>query len=231
MSDPPTRQQQQPAPPSGGGTDLQLSTLAIAALASAAAAFVTSKVWAGGTLWSAAASPVIVALVKEGLNRPASKLQTVRLERLGSTREVELGETAPPPPDTGPVRVYSSSVSPLRSRRWRIAILTGLLAFVVVAVVYTVPELVAGRSIGGSGNQATTLFGGTARKKTTKKASEKATPTPAGSATATPSASASPTVTPSASPTVTPTVSATVTVTPSTAPTVTVTPAAPAATP
>src|SRR5690349_21193908 len=97
MSTPSTKQHQQhhqrPAPPpvrSSG--DVRLSTLAIAAAASAVAAYVTSKVWAGGTLWSAAASPVIVALVKEGLNRPAGKLQTVRLERFGRTQEVELGD-------------------------------------------------------------------------------------------------------------------------------------------
>src|SRR5690242_11003019 len=186
MSTPPTRQQPRPAPPprppSSRGSDLSLSTLSIAALASAAAAFVTSRVWAAGALWSAAASPVIVALVKEAINRPASKLQTVRLERGGRMREVEIGEAAPDA-ETGPVRVYSSS-SPLRARRWKIAVATGLLAFAVVAIIYTVPELVAGASI-GNGHRATTLFGGTSRhhsRRSSEKPKTTATPTPGATA-------------------------------------------------
>src|SRR3954449_7327612 len=114
MSTPPTREQPSHAPPPSGGSDLNLTTLAIAAAASAAAAFVTSKVWAGGTLWSACGRPVIVRLVREALSLPASKIQTVRLERSGRTREVDLGDPAAPPTETGPVRVYSSG-APLRS--------------------------------------------------------------------------------------------------------------------
>jgi hypothetical protein len=50
-------------PRGGGGGELSVSTLLIAAVASAVAAFVTSQVWTGGTLMTAALSPVIVALV------------------------------------------------------------------------------------------------------------------------------------------------------------------------
>jgi hypothetical protein len=46
-----------------------------------------------------------------------------------------------------------------RTRNWRVAIITGLLGFVVAAVVFTVPELLAGQSAAGGGRD-TTLFGG-----------------------------------------------------------------------
>jgi hypothetical protein len=54
----------------------------------------------------------------------------------------------------GEVTYHSAS----RSRRWRLAIVTGLLGFLVAAAIFTVPELVAGRAASGDG--ATTLFGG-----------------------------------------------------------------------
>ena len=50
--------------------DLSLRTLAIAAIASGIAAIVTSTFWKNGTFVTAALTPVIVAFVKEGLQRP-----------------------------------------------------------------------------------------------------------------------------------------------------------------
>src|SRR3954464_9376688 len=107
MSHPPRTHHDRPD--RSGSGELQLSTLLIAAVASAVAAFVTSQVWPGGTLWSAAASPVIVALVREALNRPASPLQTGRLGRGRRTRGIEAGEPAVPrggQEEVGPIRVY-----------------------------------------------------------------------------------------------------------------------------
>jgi hypothetical protein len=49
---------------------LSVQTLVIAAVASAAAAIVTSTFWRGGTIVTAAMTPVIVAIVKELLARP-----------------------------------------------------------------------------------------------------------------------------------------------------------------
>jgi hypothetical protein len=43
--------------------------------------------------------------------------------------------------------------------RWRLAFVTGLVAFTIVLALYTVPDLLAGRSITGNG-QPTTFFGG-----------------------------------------------------------------------
>ncbi|WP_187369309.1 hypothetical protein [Baekduia soli] len=178
-----------PPPSQGGGVDLQ--TLLITAIASAAAAYVTAKVWSPGTLASAAFTPVVVALVKEALRKPAHVVTSAvpavvpRVRSRGATGATidaaalsddlpdRLQAGAPPaypPPQAGaaagPVRVYST-----RSRRlrWRLAVITGLLGFVICVVVYTVPEVIVGGSVGRPGHE-TTLWGGghhTTKTKTT----------------------------------------------------------------
>ena len=56
-------------------------------------------------------------------------------------------------PSPGPRRVYGVS----RGARVRLAVITGLLGFLIAAVVLTVPELITGGSVGG-GDGRTTLF-------------------------------------------------------------------------
>ena len=56
------------------GSGISVETLIIASLASAAASFAASRIWGSGTLVSAAATPVVVALISEFLRRP---VQTV----------------------------------------------------------------------------------------------------------------------------------------------------------
>jgi hypothetical protein len=166
-------------PPAGGG--LELTTLFLSAVASAVAAYVTSKIWAAGTLFSAAMSPVIVALVKEGLRKPtdivASAVPSPRVLARAPRGEVLPGDLsdrldagAPPPfppPEAGapagPVRVYSTRG---RRLRWRLALVTGLLGFVVCVVAYTLPEVLAGRSVVHSGDK-TTLWGGARHHRST----------------------------------------------------------------
>lgn len=171
--------QQGPPPPPREGLDL--ATLVISALASAAAAYVTSKIWAPGTLFSAAFTPVIVALVKEGLRKPTqvitnvvpavapSKWTRAGADDAGLVAEVEPSE--PPsadapapvlvPGDHAPVRVYSTRG---RRLRWRLAVITGLLGFGIAVLAFTVPELIAGQSLGGA--HKTTIFGGGHRHRT-----------------------------------------------------------------
>jgi hypothetical protein len=171
---------QGPPPPPREGLDL--TTLLISAIASAAAAYITSKIWAPGTLVSAAFTPVIVALVKEGLRKPtevitnvvpavvptSSKWTRASAEDPGLVAEVEPAETRKPPAEAGapepivvatggtsPVRVYSTRG---RRLRWRLAVITGLLGFGIAVLAFTVPELIAGQSLGGS--HKTTIFGG-----------------------------------------------------------------------
>jgi hypothetical protein len=177
---------QAPPPPPAADSGIELTTLFLSAVASAAAAYITSKIWAPGTLFSAAMSPVIVALVKEGLRRPTEKVVevvpgvvTVPRSRWARVRPDEAGlvreDPAPPaaepvapdaphvilPPvvaaDHGPVNVYSTRA---RRLRWRLAVITGLLGFAICVVLFTVPELISGQSIGRSSGHATTLFGG-----------------------------------------------------------------------
>jgi hypothetical protein len=74
---------QQVQAPSAPETErgLELRTLLIASVASATAAIVTSFFWRGGTIVSAAVTPVIVALVKEILHRHARRMPEVGLAR------------------------------------------------------------------------------------------------------------------------------------------------------
>jgi hypothetical protein len=169
----------QPSSSSGG---LDLKTLLITAVSSAAAAFACSKLWAPGTLAAAAFTPVLVALIREGLSK-----STAVVVRAVPVRGVV--RSAPPPggsPDPGgdwsaadlpgaaPAGEPASRVpqpgqiayhGATRSRRnWRVAIVTGLLGFVVAAVLFTVPELLAGESASGGG-RGTTIFGGTQRER------------------------------------------------------------------
>jgi hypothetical protein len=176
----PTRVQSPPAPKQEAGVDLQ--TLVITAVASAAAAYITSKVWARGTLWSAAMTPVIVAVVKEALRKPTEvvtaavpiggRQRTRESAALPSEVADQLHAGAPPPlpppqpgAEEGPVRVYST-----RSRRlrWRLAVITGLLGFLVCVVVYTVPEVIAGGSVARPGH-GTTFFSGSTKHTTSKR--------------------------------------------------------------
>ncbi|HET7051447.1 MAG TPA: hypothetical protein VFI54_24480, partial [Solirubrobacteraceae bacterium] len=67
-------------------------------------------------------------------------------------------------PGTGPAVPHQTTADAWRPR-WRLAVLTGLLAFAIVVAFYTVPDLVAGHSVTGNG-QPTTFFGASAHKNT-----------------------------------------------------------------
>jgi hypothetical protein len=195
------------------GRRISLQTLVIASAASAAASFAASRIWGAGTLVSAAATPVVVALVSEFLRRPvqtvaasAKKVPAVytlpTLKRTtaapqdttqvpeGPNRGMPAGATpgepqslsrgrqpsrpAKPPADTAPA-AGSGIGDPGEAGRWRsrwlLAVGTGLLAFAIVVAVFTVPDLLAGRSITGNGAPST-FFGSPS---VTKKASSTTT--------------------------------------------------------
>jgi len=145
--------------PRSSSSGVDLPTLAITAIASATAAYVCSQIWARGTLASAAVTPVLVALIKEALSRPAQVVsQAVPLR--GTVRSA----THPDEPHE-PVAERVAQQGQVRGRSrlgrgpaWKTAIVTGVLGFLVGAVIITVPELVAGQSASGGGQ--TTLFGG-----------------------------------------------------------------------
>ncbi len=146
----------------GGGVDL--TTLVITAVASVTAAYVTSQIWAPGTLASAAITPVIVALVKEALFKPAevvTRAVPVRGVVRSAPRADEPYAAQPFEPDERVAQhgELQGSSRPFPRHVWKVAVVTGLLGFLVAAVIITVPEFVAGRSATG-GDRQTTFFGG-----------------------------------------------------------------------
>lgn len=181
-----------PAPaPSGSGVDPW--TLALTAAASALAAYVTSKIWAPGTLASAAFTPVLVALAKEALARPAQVVartvptpiapRAARRQDLPDDYATRLEDGAPPPapppePDApaGPITYHKAEPSSWTGRlHWRAALVAGLLGFAISALAFTVPELIAGDAV--SGGRSTTLFGGHRDKSRNKSTTDTTTTT------------------------------------------------------
>lgn len=157
---------------------IDIRTLAIAAVASAAAAAVTSQIWFRGTPFAAALTPVIITLVSQMLHRPADRIaqrltaETDALpEAAGAEPPPRSQEVAPEPaPDPGaaPTRNPDTNHAPApkihlyrRRRRkiaWGAALVTGLLAFAIAAVALSVPELITGNSLFDS-SRSTTLGG------------------------------------------------------------------------
>jgi uncharacterized membrane protein YvlD (DUF360 family) len=138
-------------------------TLVIASIASAAAALITSQFWIRGTPIAAALTPIIVTLVSELLHRPTEKIAQRMTAETDALPEAAGAEPPPPSEETAPrpapdpdFKVYRSGSARRKRIAWVTVLTTGLLAFVIAAVVLTVPELIAGGSIGGR-DRATTL--------------------------------------------------------------------------
>jgi hypothetical protein len=160
-----------------------LRTLAIASAASATAAVVTSQLWIHGTWIAAAMTPVLVTLVSELLHRPTEKIAQRlttseraallaeaagpgRPPRRDAGRLPERAESEPglPARQPGETRFYRSAATPRRRKLALGAVLTtSALALLIAVVALTVPELVAGGSI-GKGDGRTTLFSSSTKK-------------------------------------------------------------------
>jgi hypothetical protein len=202
---------------SGGG--LSITTLLLASASAATAAIVVPLVWEGGGVVAAAITPVIVTLTREALAKPVEKVQTVGVWRKtpqgtavrepgGRDFEVHDPEEERLEVDPGqrddPFGLREPERAGFVSRRMVvIALVTGLLAFAIAAVVVTAGELTFGDS--ASPKHRTTFFGG----------KKSATPTPTATPTATPEdEDATPTPTPSETPSATPAETPTPTPTP-----------------
>jgi hypothetical protein len=202
---------------------LSIKTLLIAGAASAIAAFVVPRFWEPGTVFAAAMTPIIVTVVSELLKRPVETVSAVTARKttggavlLDPPPEEPFDPLAPVsaeelealPETTGARAVHRR---PLTGRQWKLALGTGLLAFLCAAAFVTATELLAGETVGG-GDNPTTFFSGSRRSNDSDK-DAKQTPTP--TATATPEereeATPTPTPTPTATPTPTPTPTATAT--------------------
>jgi hypothetical protein len=212
---------------SGG---LSVTTLLIASASAAAAAVIVPLFWERGSIVATAITPIIVTLTSEALKKPVEKVSTV-----GVWRKTPQG-TAVREPGGRDFEVYDPEeerleVDPgqqedpfgLREPERRsiftrraviIALVTGLLAFGIAAIVVTAGELTFGGST--SGHHRTTFFGG----RRTATPTPSATKAPKAKATATPDKNATPTPTPSTTPsaTATPSASPSPTATPGVAP-------------
>lgn len=142
---------------------LNVRTLVIASIASAAAALITSQFWIRGTPIAAALTPIIVTLVSELLHRPTERIARRMTTETDALPEAAGAEPPPPSEETAPrpapdpdFKVYRSGSARRKRVAWATVLTTGLLAFVIAAVVLTVPELIAGGSLGGR-DRATTL--------------------------------------------------------------------------
>jgi hypothetical protein len=194
---------------SGG---LSVTTLLIASASAAAAAVIVPLFWERGSVLATAITPIIVTLTSEALKKPVEKVSTVGVWRKtpqgtavrepgGRDFEVFDPEEERLEVDPGqqedPFGLREPERRSIFTRRAVIiALVTGLLAFAIAAVVVTAGELTFGGSASG-GNHRTTFFGGrrTATPTPTPTREPKATATPGKSATATPTPSAKPSAT------------------------------------
>jgi hypothetical protein len=169
----------------GGGLSLQ--TLLISSAAAVAAATIVPLIWEQGTLLATAMTPIIVALVSEGLRKPVERVSTVAprvARRTGTgaalrrfdpdaarTRDPErVGargegpERFEPPPRSRRDDPYGLRRAERRRPRLRIALVTGALGFIAAAAVVTASELTLfDGSVSGERGR-TTLFGGERRQ-------------------------------------------------------------------
>jgi hypothetical protein len=175
-------------------------------------------IWERGTLVATAMTPVIVALVSEGLRKPADRISaaTKTVRRSATGVAVRDPDFEPLPPEERVVDVRDDDPFGLRERppvkhHWKIALATGAVAFVIAVVGLTMSELVfGGPATKDSGS--TTFFSGSGSETPTPSATPEATAepeeTPTPTATATPTPTPTPTATPApldATPTPTPT--------------------------
>ncbi|MDA0178990.1 hypothetical protein OJ997_01690 [Solirubrobacter phytolaccae] len=199
---------------------LQLQTLLISSLSAVAAAVIVPYFWERGSLIAVAVTPIIVALVTEGLNRPAKVVAKAapRVTRRTAAHDAHQVKGVEEPERVGrwgdeddPFGLRSPEPKKRRGFPWKLGIITGLVAAVIGAGVVTASELaIFGRSVGDSG-RSTSVFGGGSSSK-----QEKATPTPTATETPTeePTETATPTATETPEATETPTVTPTATATP-----------------
>jgi hypothetical protein len=167
---------------------VNMRTLVIASVASAAAAAVTSQLWIHGTWLAAALTPALVALISEAMHRP-----TERIARAWTSDRPALGAGAsrhadqPAPADEplrpraapgpapggsraagapGPVRVYRQPTDRAPRRRSALGVVaaTAAIAFVIAVAALTAGDLISGGSI-GKGSGSTTLFSTGSKKK------------------------------------------------------------------
>ena len=149
---------QPPPPPPKRSTGVSFHTLVLAALSAGAAALLTSTFWPRGSIYSAALTPVIVALVSELLRKPTARVGQVATSipgrRLGRRRGVGGGgrPALDRPDPTAPSRAPADSDRPYvvygRARiRPRVVLATAALGFLIAVVAITMSEQIFGGAV------------------------------------------------------------------------------------
>lgn len=142
---PPRREDEEPS-------ELAPRNLLPAAVGSAAATAILSRVGLLGTVLGAALVPVIIALVRELGRRPVIRLSEARRGRSAVRPDGAPRPARPAPP--GPRRLASG----LRHVRWRVVLATAAAAFALTVAAFTVADLLAGDSVVSGRDR--TFFGG-----------------------------------------------------------------------
>ena len=188
---------------------ISIQTLVISSAAAVAAAVIIPTFWEQGTLVATAMTPVIVALVSEGLRRPAEKITAVTplVVRPRPRGGPETFDPLPPPerveePSVAEEDPFGLRERPAIRRHWRLAVITGLVAFVLAATALTLSELVFGGAATRDAARTSLFGGGDGREEATPTATPEATPEATEEATPTPTTTPEPTLTPE--PTATP---------------------------
>jgi hypothetical protein len=211
---------------SGGDGGLSVTTLVIASCSAVVATVVVPLFWERGTVIAAAVTPIVVAVVSELLRKPVDRIGAVGVWRptAGGTAIGERGPPRPAEEQFEPLpaaeRVELPEVSGdrhvfyerprrrLDRRQLKIALVTGVLGFVLAAAFVTASELALfGKSV-SQGDRRTSFFGGAGSDRSDKRdePAQPTTPSPTPgeqTPTATPTANASPcepTPTPTPSP-------------------------------
>ena len=89
----------QPAPPPPRSGGLQVTTLIAAAVAAVVAATVVSRFWQAGTIMATAMTPVLVAVVKEMVERPARRVSSIATRAAAPPVARSARRVAEPPPE------------------------------------------------------------------------------------------------------------------------------------
>jgi hypothetical protein len=145
---------------------LSPATLLVGSLSSAASALIVHEFWRAGAILAAGVTPILVAIFSELLRRPMTHVHT-RAVTLAGPRPVRVSTAA-----TGEaLRVYRAQP------RWRLAFVTGLVAFALGASGLTLSELLLNRSVADRTDR-TTLFDAASPQSSRDPAPRPAAPSP-----------------------------------------------------
>lgn len=157
-----------PSDRGGSSGGLSMQTLVLAACGSGIAAVLTSTFWPGGSILSAALTPVIVALVSESLRKPTARIGAVASTGIGRARPSRRrgrgrGDRPADGPDQAddgrPYTVYGAGAPRIRPA---VVFATAGIAFFIAVLALTVPERIFGGAV--ANDRSSTFFPGSSKE-------------------------------------------------------------------